>query len=37
MRRHVGPMVKKGMLARLYPDHPRHPAQAYRVKGAVNP
>lgn len=37
MRRHVGPMVKKGLLARLYPDHPRHPEQAYRVKGEVNP
>ncbi|MDE0394644.1 MAG: hypothetical protein OYK82_07690 [Gammaproteobacteria bacterium] len=37
MRRHVGPMVKKGMLVRLYPDHPRHPEQAYRVKGEVNP
>ena len=36
MRRHVGPMVKKGMLARLYPDHPRHPEQAYRVKGGEN-
>ncbi|MDE0001809.1 MAG: hypothetical protein OXQ29_03850 [Rhodospirillaceae bacterium] len=37
MRRHVGPMVKKGMLVRLYPDRPRHPEQAYRVKGEVNP
>ena len=37
MRRHVGPMVKKGMLARLYPDHPRHPAQAYRVKSVEKP
>lgn len=37
MRRHVGPMVKKGMLVRLYPDHPRHPEQAYRVKTAEKP
>jgi len=37
MRRHVGPMVKKGLLVRLYPDHPRHPEQAYRVKPAKKP
>ena len=36
MRRHVGPVVKKGLLVRLYPDHPRHPEQAYRVKGGEN-
>ena len=36
MRRHVGPMVKKGLLARLYPDRLRHPKQAYRVKSAEN-
>lgn len=37
MRRHVGPLVKNGVLLRLYPDHPRHPEQAYRVKSAENP
>lgn len=35
-RRHLNPLVKNGVLVRLYPDRPRHPAQAYRVRDAAN-
>jgi ATP-dependent DNA helicase RecG len=30
--RHLGPMVKEGMLERRFPEKPNHPEQAYRVK-----
>ena len=37
MRRYAGPIVKKGVLVRLYPDDPQHPQQAYRVKSPESP
>ena len=36
-RRHLMPMVKIRVLARLFPDQPRHPDQAYRVRSADSP
>ena len=36
-RRHLMPMVKARVLARLFPDQPRHPDQAYRVRSADSP
>jgi ATP-dependent DNA helicase RecG len=30
--RHLGPMVKEGMLERRFPEKPNHPEQAYRVR-----
>ena len=31
------PLVKNGILVRLYPDRPRHLEQAYQVKPAEKP
>ena len=36
-RRHLVPLVEAGVLVRLYPEHPRHPEQAYRVKASAEP
>ena len=36
-RRHLMPMVKARVLARLFPERPRHPDQAYRVRAADSP
>ena len=36
-RRHLMPMVKIRVLARLFPERPRHPDQAYRVRSADSP
>ena len=36
-RRHLGPLVKGGVLVRRYPEHPRHPEQAYGLKSAEKP
>ena len=36
-RRHLMPMVKARVLARLFPERPRHPDQAYRVRSADSP
>ena len=36
-RRHLMPMVKARVLARLFPDQPTHPDQAYRVRSADSP
>ena len=36
-RRHLMPMVKARVLARLFPERPRHPDQAYRVRSAESP
>ena len=36
-RRHLMPMVKIRVLARLFPEQPRHPDQAYQVRSADSP
>ena len=36
-RRHLMPMVKARVLARLFPERPRHPDQAYQVRSADSP
>ena len=36
-RRHLMPMVKIRVLARLFPERPRHPDQAYQVRSADSP
>jgi ATP-dependent DNA helicase RecG len=32
-KRHLSPMVAAGRLVRTHPEHPNHPAQAYRAAG----